>query len=207
MREKWKEKPVIIYVMRHGNKDGDRLTAEGFGQVRRSAQENLAGIKFDMVYCSMKNRALQTVETAIKELGINGIDIQQRLGFDYEGAPSLERADDWQKAVTELANGGKIMISHWKSVAPEFASFVANRFREELKKVVCELVAAHPDQEAFQVLIGSHTPVAELVKFEGDFPTLGEADIVRYTLNYIEAHNDISGVEFISKEYIPAPAE
>ena len=209
---------IGIYVMRHGAKetgvDNDlaRLTKEGCAQVKRSAANNLVDVQFSALYCSEKFRALQTIACAVSALPErnNGLGIKTEIGFDYTGAPDLEQYGWMSKEVAMVAtsSGQQPTVAMWMETAPAMIAFLRERFTKTL------LAVAHYEHvgvvggrdirsiSAINILIASHSPVAELACMEPEnTPMLHEADIMKYTIDVYTREMVITDVKYIPRGF------
>jgi len=201
------EKKVAVYVMRHGPKDGDKLTEEGERSVQLSAVNNLAGLEFHALYASRKYRALQTVVIAVGTLeGANrGMSIEARDGFDFAGAPGLK---DWPKFDSELkrrvAAGEAATVALWQDIAPEYVNHQRPRITAEILAVAKDMAAKYKDLDEINVLVGCHGPCSELACLDPkDMPAINEADIVKYEIQLL--HLGCCGwkAQIVASTYLP----
>lgn len=210
-------KRIVIYIMRHGEKQDDMLTEAGIKQVIDSTQHNLKGINFDLAYYSGMNRTKDTVATALQALGIadkkqfysHSEDIwvfQKEEGFSYVVSPyedNLWPIQEAQKKVEAAKDKGELETADlWLKNWPK-----ALIIRGRLQKTLLLLGKAlnenpiYKDQEVINILVASHSPTAELAALEPRLtPKLSEADIIRYTLV-----NHSGEMKIISSDVLHAP--
>ena len=172
---------VIFDIMRHGDRDGDQLTSKGVGQVRDSAQKNLAGCLYTLAFFSGLVRARQTVETCLAALGHRAVPILVDEGFSYVTAQ--KEAEPWMgKPFTALKTEGYQVgqnVEFWlKNWAP--ALIIRGQILATMRLRAQMLATA--DGQDCRVLVGSHGPTSELGCCEpANTPSLREADMIRYT--------------------------
>lgn len=200
---------VKVYGMRHGeketgpNQDLVGLSKEGKRQVCASVINNLMGIEFDALYCSQKFRALQTVVEAVSVLPKrnNNMGVETRLGFDYTGAPDLDKFGKFTAEVKSRSEQEKrpITIGLWREVAPKTVDFLSNRVWQEIYQIAKTYHSTRKNE--VNMFVGSHSPTIELASNDLNMPILKEADIVLYTVVVSE---DITGMKIrqISTTYI-----
>lgn len=207
---------VIAYVMRHGAKESGvpndlaRLTEEGREQVCRSAARNLRDVQFDALYCSQKFRALETIACAVATLPDrnSGLGIHALTGFDYTGAPDLDRYGWASKEVALIAKnaGTEPMVAMWMDAAPEMISFLRERFTKTLLTVArYEHIGAVGRKEikpTINILVASHSPVAELACVDPEKTLmLREADIMKYVIDVRLREITITASEYMLRGF------
>ncbi len=167
---------VRFYVMRHGEKDSDDLTA---------------GLEFTWAFCSGMNRALQTVEEVLYALGhemvLGGIKAEE--GFSYVGTEAEFPIGDCKKVMDVRARRGEdIVVLDWLKEWTG-AAIMRGRVQMTLLHIARELASCMKMQSKFNILVGSHSPTGELACLEpSTTPTLREADICLYEVEVPEIH-------------------
>lgn len=217
MTRRMDKKTVIFFVQRHGQKapgpnDLALLTEEGRKQVMQSALNNLSGLTFDALYCSLKFRTLETVvcATSVLENKNNGKSVITMEGFDYSSAPDLDKFNDFAAEVKRrsIEENRPINVALWMMVAPTMIDYMRGQMIVTIKDVAIETVRNnYDDKNELYVLVGCHSPVSELACVDlSTMPMLQEADMIKYTVE-VDSDNgwDGAGVfaTIISSEYVP----
>jgi broad specificity phosphatase PhoE len=172
-----------IYAMRHGEKEGDALTALGRRQVTASAKEHLAGLRFDLVLTSGRVRARETAKLVAKVVNFKGSP-KTNLWFDYREIqdPNLpyfawEDAEKAWKAAGVTEPVVFDVLKHWPP-----AWLLRGQITHGLKMVATELTGT----KSLTAFVASHSGTIELAA-DVDAPgVLGPADIIIYTLDWID---------------------
>jgi broad specificity phosphatase PhoE len=199
------KKVARVYIQRHGDKDGDKLSPLGIQQVVDSVITNLAGIEFHSLYASKKYRTLQTVVYAVGVLeGTNrGLGIETREGFDFIGAPDIDRWKEISAAVKELAGDKPATVAMWAQAAPVYVSHIRPRITAEILKVATETLQRTGNAEV-NILVGCHGPLSELACLDMDtMPALQEADIVLYEIHITDFVDDDLRASIVASTHIP----
>lgn len=213
---------VVMYAMRHGERTpatapgqepADELTALGIQQVKRAAQNRLVDVTFDAAYYSGMNRAEQTVTEALVAIGMGDVVPKANEGFGYEWAtkatgvnPEYLAVRPVEKAIGEAckAEGKKPMVADWLNSPWRPAWAIRGRFYQTLLDVaVSEAMDTEEGTDEVNVLIGSHSPTAELAAVDpSTMPRLGLADMVKYV---VEVDIETGDAKLVSSEYLEAP--
>lgn len=180
---------VTGYVMRHGDrlKDAegkglDELSEAGFAQVARSADCHLKGVKIVKAVYSGANRAKQTVETALNNIGMEGrLPVHMHQGFNFNAHDEDVPSGDMLNHLYNHPPKGAEILSNWFAWAPQPTFFLRGQVTLALIMTGEHML----DGEAF--LAGSHSPTGELAA--PDLAAVGRmnvADIIKYAIGYDE---------------------
>lgn len=194
---------VIFDVMRHGEKDGDKLTPKGKEQVAVSARANLTGRNYVLVLHSEMQRARETVHEVLQTIGIDpsSIDIMVEEGFGYEWAIDPR----WPaKEVQRIkASGEATTVDFWIEKWPS-ACMLRGRVMATLL-FWAQMIVEDEDagEEEVHVLVGSHSPCGDMAAIDPKTTdALGEADIMRYT---VEVDLKTLEAKIVSSKVLRAP--
>lgn len=201
---------VVIDVMRHGEKDGDRLTAFGREQVGAAARKHLFGRgPYHRLLSSGKTRAIETVIVAADAIGCYPEGklpiIERHEGFGFEGYDGPELPSfPWNDVVGLMTARGitEPRVYDVLDVWP-IAWAIRERVTEALREVAFTTWIEHRRlREGFlRVFVGSHTPIAEMgVGDPRVYPQLNPADMIRYSYRV----NDY-GARQVGAEFLPCP--
>lgn len=205
---------VNLYLMRHGEKDGDQLSKLGAAQVAWSAKRNLSGLTFDRFMCSLFGRALRTVITVVKALGwsTKGVIIEASDSFSYEEAPFLAKYAEYSAEVKRREEAGEsVTVATWLEVAPTLIGYLRKKISDALLEAAETTHFSSPSDEKkdeYNVFVGNHTPVAEAACLNpAKTPMLREGDLMKYTveISFIamaDVSTDIKS-KIVASEYIP----
>lgn len=173
---------ITFYAVRHGNKDGDKLTPKGEAQIKASVEliSNLEE-KLDRIFHSKTNRTKQCATIAAPIVGKSRLEEVDGLSVDKPFAEALK--NDMSKYQVELE---AIMSAGGHMAAALHLGKYPVAGREHFAKFLVEL-ASQMEKEGKKTAIGfSHSPFCSLAVPEHQAETMpydiGEADIVVYTI-------------------------
>lgn len=191
---------IMVWFMRHGKKektdhDNAKLTEQGTKDVKKSAEKNLVGVKFERMFCSLRNRTRETAEIVARVTGNNDVRIESKNGFDFAGAPNLNNISDCVTEIEKLSKDRKkqVTIALWRKVAPEMMEFFRRNVTEEIIRIANKIGGG----EKYNIFVSSHGLIIEAIS-PVDLPIIQEADIVRYVVEV-----DGCKIKVLSSEYIP----
>ena len=194
---------VHFWVMRHGQRDGDKdaLTDKGFEQVKASAKHNLSNVKFDAAFFSGMHRVKQTAETALGTIGQN-IPLVAEAGFGF-GWAADEKRWPYKEANTKVeaakAAGAQDTADLWLENWPP-ALMVRGRLLATLL-FRAQLLANANKAGTINVLAGSHSPTSELAALDPKATArLRETDIMHYVVEIGD-----EGPKLTKSEVVKAP--
>ncbi|USN53338.1 MAG: histidine phosphatase family protein [Candidatus Nomurabacteria bacterium] len=176
--------------MRHGEREGDQLTALGTRQVSASAEANLAGTRYLLAFHTGMTRTYQTAETILSTLeGAGSLTPRAEEGFGVVWALNqkwpIQTAQDQIKSL--VASGAAETAALWTSSWPP-ALAILGRFLGTLEKwtTYAAMRAAEdgsPVGDGVRFLVASHSPCAELAALDPSAtPRLGPADGITYEI-------------------------
>ena len=204
---------MVFDVIRHGQKDGDKLTELGIHQVHATAQQHLAGTKYDMVYYSGLNRAEQTAKLALVAINHPILPTIKNEGFGFEWLekdPAMPQFD-FNACTAELTKrigeGVHPTVWDWFHHWPVFWG-LRGRLLETMINIsnFAAVMNANGDKTEFHFLAGSHGPTAEAAVLDPKaFPALRMADGVRYTFERENNRLFLSDIKMVSSEFLPCP--
>lgn len=204
-------KKVYVYVMRHGSREEGKnggLTKHGIREVHSSAENNLANINFDAYYHSGKLRALMTIQEARLAINDQSVkEIKENCFFGFEGASDEGYFEDYKKKVErEMASRhlSEPTVALWYAAAPRMIDSLRERIRLGLLKVaLAAIIENHAQKSEYNILVGSHSPLAELAGRENHNSSLclRTADIEKYEITFDGRDVKIASAQFISRGF------
>jgi len=187
---------IQIVVMRHGEKDGDRLAPKGAAQIFASTQA-LAnkGLKFDRIFYSGAYRTHQSALIMAAALGKFDAKPQEYRGFHFDfifDKTFNGNYKNFSMEVAEISKAGRTVSQALK------ISKYARMGRNYLIESLLELAEKMQARGETAALAASHSNWAELAAVNTDEMPYGlnEADAVCYT---------VLDDKIISSELIKAP--
>ncbi len=193
---------VVFDAMRHGDKDGDKLTLKGREQVAASAKKNLISRRASYwnLFYSGAQRAKETAQIVAEV--VNGtIDpvypiLEPGFGFqwsDDQQNPKYPIAEAQARVKSRIDSGETETVEVWlEEWVPTHA--IRGRFMATLEKWALWLVNTPHAKEViergklgevltFNCFIASHSPTCELACLDpANTPRLREADGVTYQM-------------------------
>lgn len=205
---------VNFYCMRHGEKNGDKLTERGSRQVSASAKQYLTGVVFDTAYASEMVRAQQTAARVLAVLGQQNVTVFIDRYFGYEWFLNDFQADAFpfdaaeQKIMAECKEAERAptvmdYLQHWPP---------ACAYRVRMTDILIEIaiflatdqLTVSRKQPFCNVLVASHSPICETAAFYPRvFPRLNEADIAVHT---IKVESKTHKAAITHSQYLPCPS-
>lgn len=195
---------VKIFVIRHGQKEGGDenapLTEKGVQQVTGVAQIFLASVEIRALYASTLDRTVDTVIYArnaaarfgegMSEILTTNVERRVRLGFT--GLPLDEYAAAAAKSKEMKDRQEIVTVANWIKWMPTYAAAAIERFGEAILQVAAEVYEEFGENTS--VLIGSHSPLAELLVLDPAYtPALGEAGLIKYVVE-IDSVSDMATI-------------
>ena len=196
-------KTVLYWVMRHGQRNGDKdeLTEKGFEQVKASATHNLGNVKFDAAFYSGMHRVKQTAETALGAIG-QTLPVTADQGFGF-GWAADEKRWPYKEANSRVeaakAGGAQDTADLWLEQWPP-ALMVRGRLLATLL-LRGQMLADSSKGDTVRVLVGSHSPTSELAALDPKSAArLRETDIMHYVVEIGD-----EGPKLVKSEVLRAP--
>ncbi|MBI4264821.1 MAG: histidine phosphatase family protein [Acidobacteria bacterium] len=196
-------KTVLFWVMRHGQRNGDKdeLTEQGFEQVRASAKHNLSSLTFDAAFFSGMHRVRQTAETVLTTLG-QSVPLVADQGFGFGWAADEKRwpfKEATRRVEEAKAGGAQETADLWLEQWPP-ALMVRGRLLATLL-LRAQMLADASQRDTIRVLVGSHSPTSELAALDPKTTLrLRETDIMHYA---VEVGGE--GPKLVTSEVVRAP--
>ncbi len=174
---------VSLYGMRHGDKDGDRLTSLGLRQVRAAAKAHLANISFRVITSSEMHRAQQTAQIVQDVCGGRLMPGDPGFGYEWVDKAPMDLMC-YMPGYVEILTGmkGNPAIGGILEQCPR-ADLVRVAVLRSMLGLAEHTVSEMGVAEDFNLFVASHSPVIDLpVNNPGRFERLGTGDIVVYRM-------------------------
>jgi len=191
-KEKATEEAIVI-VMRHGEKNGDKLTAFGAQQVFAASAELSKRFTFAHFTSSGMNRTNQTIRIAAAAVGV--FDAVMEVDDEFNPFDIFSQGGGMEQYFIDLPvikeKGGTM------EAALEISQ-TARLGREKINKAIIATAARNGNGST--TLVACHSPYSEMGAVDPSIMPygIGECDAVCYTV--------VNGV-IVSSELIKAPLE
>ena len=209
---------IKCYVTRHGQPHKsvqtighklDALTQPGAAHAAATALANYGPanpVTFDAVYFSGMNRALETVQQALKAIGQDHLPIVEEPGFGFTWVlkdPALPPFDFFGTEGAMVAKNGDdpraTMLYEWfePGVYPPIWA-IRGRLIGALMDVSRRAILDNPVKRELNILIGSHGPTGEAAALDpSTTPCLRFCDTICYKLMVVDGKLEITASESI----------
>jgi len=182
---------VQILCMRHGQKDGDKLTPEGAKQVFIAGEYYKAeGFQFDCIFHSGANRTQQSAYIILAALQEFYLPIRENRNFIYTvGKDYFETREDFEKEVDEINKNGGLLDYALK--VSQYAKNVRLMIIRALQKIAKDMES---NNHELALVIG-HSPMIVTASSDPQNTPYGilECDSILYTLD----NNEIIATETV----------